>query len=165
MTGVQTCALPICTNVCPVHHQPKEPVMYAFSYTVPTQSKRGTFMLAGGGDARSHGGSYAERIVRYNETSPDAMREKVAFVIAEMERRLKLLGFTWADAVSTQAYTARDIGALVGELLDARGLSAGLRNRPNAARRRFTTSSGAPGWVWPKRRAYSASKSRRTSVQ
>ena len=113
------------TNVCPVHHQPKEPVMYAFSYTVPTQSKRGTFILAGGGDARSHGGSYAERIVRYGETSPDAMREKVAFVIAEMERRLKLLGFTWADAVSTQAYTARDIGALVGELLDARGALPG----------------------------------------
>lgn len=113
------------TNVCPVHHQPKEPVMYAFSYTVPAKVRRPTFILSGGGDARAKGGSYAERIVRYNETSSDAMREKVAFVIAEMERRLSLLRFSWADAVSTQAYTVRDIGHLVGDLIAARGAMRG----------------------------------------
>ena len=39
-----------------------------------------------------------------------------------MERRLALLGFTWADAVSTQAYTVQNIGHLVGEVLAARGV-------------------------------------------
>ena len=52
---------------------------------------------------------------------------KVLFVVAEMERRLALLGFTWADAVSTQAYTVQNIGHLVGEVLAARGVcEAGL---------------------------------------
>src|SRR3954471_18234986 len=46
------------TNVCPVHHKPKTPVMVAFSYSVPTKSKRPTFILAGGGEARAKGGSY-----------------------------------------------------------------------------------------------------------
>jgi hypothetical protein len=115
------------TNVCPVHHKPREPVLYAFSYTVPARSKRPTFIISGGGEVRAKSGSYAERIVRYNETSPSAMQEKVAHVFAEMERRLGLLGFSWADAITTQAYTVQDIGALVGEMFDARGaLSGGL---------------------------------------
>jgi len=115
------------TNVCPVHHKPREPVLYAFSYTVPARSKRPTFIISGGGEVRAKSGSYAERIVRYNETSPAAMREKVAHVFAEMERRLGLLGFAWKDAIATQAYTVQDIGALVGEMFDARGaLSGGL---------------------------------------
>jgi hypothetical protein len=113
------------TNVCPVHHKPAGPVMYAFSYTVPAQRPRPTFILAGGGETRAKGGSYAERIVRLNDTSPDGMREKVGVVIGEMERRLALLGFSWADAITTQAYTVQDIGHLVGEMLDARGAMRG----------------------------------------
>jgi hypothetical protein len=74
---------------------------------------------------RPKGSSYAERIVRLNDTSPAGMREKVACVITEMERRLTLLGFSWADAITTQAYTVQDIGALVGEMLDARGAMQG----------------------------------------
>src|SRR6185295_686243 len=29
------------TNVCPMYHKPKEPTMYAFSYTVPRSSSKG----------------------------------------------------------------------------------------------------------------------------
>ena len=95
--------------------------MLAFSYTIPAQSSRRTFMLSGGGDARSGPEPYKDRIVRYGDTSPEGLREKVAYVMAEMERRLKLLGFTWQDAVSTQAYTVQNIGHLVGEELARRG--------------------------------------------
>ena len=112
------------TNVCPLYGAPAAPVMVAFSYTVPaqrSQPQRGTFILAGGGEARAHGGTYRERIVRLGDTSPEGLREKVLFVVTEMERRLGLLGFTWADAVSTQAYTVQNIGHLVGEMLAARG--------------------------------------------
>jgi hypothetical protein len=49
----------------------------------------------------------------------------VSFVADEMERRLGLLGFSWRDAVTTQAYTVHNIGHLVGELLAARGACAG----------------------------------------
>ena len=115
------------TNVCPMYGEPKAPVMYAFSYTVPARdgSKRGSFVLSGGGDVRGGSASYAERIVRLNDTSPEGMREKVEFVVTEMERRLQLLGFTWADAVATDAYTVQNIGHLVGEALAKRGACAG----------------------------------------
>ena len=114
------------TNVCPEYDPPPEPALYAFSYTVPApNAKRGSFIIAGGGEARDGAGSFAERIVRSGETSPAAMREKVHFVVAEMERRLAALGFSWKDAVSTQAYTVQDIGALVGPEIAARGAAAG----------------------------------------
>jgi len=114
------------TNVCPEYGAPPEPALYAFSYTVPAAlALRGSFIIAGGGEARDGAGSFAERSVRHGETSPEAMREKVRFVMAEMERRLEALGFSWKDAVSTQAYSVQDIGALVGTEIAARGAAAG----------------------------------------
>ncbi|MGD9921716.1 MAG: hypothetical protein AB7V13_09755 [Pseudorhodoplanes sp.] len=113
------------TNVCPMYGEPATPSMHAFTYTMPAKSGRRTFMLSGGGDARAGSESYSDRIVRFGDTSPEGLREKVRFVIAEMERRLKLLGFGWADAVSTQAYTVQNIGHLVGEELARRGAIAG----------------------------------------
>ena len=114
------------TNVCPEHGKPRAPVLYAFSYTVPARSQRGSFIIAGGAEVRggAAGSSYAERTVRSGETSADAMREKVQFVAALMEQRMAALGFSWKDAVSTQAYTVHDIGPMVGELA-ARGACAG----------------------------------------
>ncbi|MDB5805310.1 MAG: hypothetical protein JWN73_2632 [Betaproteobacteria bacterium] len=114
------------TNVCPMYGEPKEPVMYAFSYSVPAQAgAKPSFVLSGGGDRRSGKGTYAEQIVRYQDTSAEGMREKVEFVAAEMERRLQLLGFTWADATAVDAYTVQNIGHLVGEVLARRGAAAG----------------------------------------
>lgn len=114
------------TNVCPMYNKPADAAMYAFSYTFPAApGARKSFILAGGGDARGGSGTYAERIVRLGDTSPEGMREKVAFVVAEMERRLGWLGLNWADCTSTQLYTVQDIGHLVGELLAARGAGEG----------------------------------------
>lgn len=114
------------TNVCPMYDKPAVPSMYAFSYTVPApQSKRGTFIIAGGGDARESGPSYRERIVRVGDTSPEGLREKAVFVIEEMERRMNLLGCGWKDAVTAQIYTVQNVGHLVGELLAARGAAEG----------------------------------------
>ena len=62
------------TNVCPEFDKPGEPSLYAFSYTVPAvPGARKSFILAGGGDARGGAGSYAERIVRLGDTSPEAL--------------------------------------------------------------------------------------------
>jgi len=114
------------TNVCPAYDAPPEPALYAFSYTVPApMAKRGSFIIAGGGEARDGAGSFAGRSVRLGETTPEAMREKVRFVMAEMERRLAALGFSWKDALSTQTYTVQDIGAFVGAEIAARGAAAG----------------------------------------
>lgn len=114
------------TNVCPMYHKSAEAVMYAFSYTVPAAAgARKSFILAGGGDAKGGSAPYGERIVRYGDTSPEALREKVEFVAAEMERRLGLLGLSWADATSTQLYTVQNIGHLIGAVLAARGAGEG----------------------------------------
>ena len=114
------------TNVCPVYDLPAEPSMLAFTYTVPAAKPgRPTFMLSGGGDAREGSQPYHERIVRAGDTSPEGLRDKVVFVIEEMERRLRALGFGWADAVSTQVYTVQNIGHLVGEELARRGAIGG----------------------------------------
>ena len=113
------------TNVCPEYGKPAAPSLYAFSYTVPTRSQRGSFIIAGGGDATEGRNPLKDYIVRYGETSLDAMREKVRHVVGEMERRLNALGFGWRDAVSTQAYTVQDIGALVGEEIVKKGAAPG----------------------------------------
>jgi hypothetical protein len=113
------------TNVCPEYDKPAVPSLYAFSYTVPAKGRRGTFIVAGGGEAKEGGPDYRSRIVRLGDTSPAGLREKVLFVAAEMERRLAALGFGWRDAVSTQAYTVHDIGALVGAELARRGAMSG----------------------------------------
>lgn len=114
------------TNVCPMYDAPAVPSMHAFSYTVPARNApRRSFILSGGGDAKPGAEPYRERIVRFGDTSPEALREKVLHVIAEMERRMRALGFAWPDAVTTQAYTVQNIGHLVGELLAKRGAMAG----------------------------------------
>jgi hypothetical protein len=114
------------TNVCPIYGKPAAPSVYAFSYTVPARdAKRGTFVLSGAGEAKPGSAPYRDRIVRFGDTSPEGLREKVAAVIAETERRLLALGFGWGDAFTTQAFTAQDIGHLVGELLGKRGAIAG----------------------------------------
>ena len=53
------------------------------------------------------------------------MRGKMRYVIAEMESRLKALGFSWQDAVTTQAYTVQDIGPLIGEEIAKKGIAPG----------------------------------------
>lgn len=115
------------TNVCPMYCAPSEPVMYAFSYTVSAKEtrSRGSFITSGGGERLGDGARPHERIVRYNDTSPEGMREKVEAVVGEMERRLGALGFSWADPATTQAYTVQNIGHLVGPAIASRGAGEG----------------------------------------
>jgi hypothetical protein len=117
------------TNVCPEYHKPAEPSLYAFSYTVPdTDGTRGSFITAGGGEAPDGPGEYRNRIVRLGDTSLEGLRDKVRAVMTEMERRLSALGFTWADAITTQMYTVHNIGALIEQELVKRGAAShGLR--------------------------------------
>ena len=84
------------SNVCPEIDPPGEPSFYAFCFTIEASDAASSFVIAGSGEAREGGASYAERTVRHGETSADAMREKAVFVLGEMERRLALLGVSWA---------------------------------------------------------------------
>ena len=113
------------TNVCPEFDKPSSPSIYAFSYTAPTDRERGSFIIAGSGEATEGSANYRDTIVRLGDTSPDALREKLRFVMSVMESRLTALGFGWPDAVSTQAYTVHDIGSLVGDEIARKNAAPG----------------------------------------
>jgi hypothetical protein len=114
------------SNVCPEIAPPATPSFYAFSYTVPGEG--GGFVAAGSGEARGESsGSYADRIVRLGDQSPDGMRDKARYVLGEMERRMAALGFGWGDVTTTQLYTVYDVHPFLADEFVARGaVPAGL---------------------------------------
>jgi hypothetical protein len=122
------------SNVCPEIAPPPEPSFHAFSFTIKSPAAARSFVISGSGEAREGGASYRERTVRLGERSPDAMREKARFVLAEMERRLAALGFGWADTTATQVYTVFDLFPFFADEIVRRGAArAGLTwhfNRP-----------------------------------
>jgi hypothetical protein len=110
------------TNVCPEFFGPQEISMLAFTYTVPCEmDSNANFVLSGGGDARPGSEPYKDRIIAYGDHSQSGLQLKVEFVIQEMEKRLKSLGFTWNDVACTQAYSVHNIGGLVESLLASQG--------------------------------------------
>jgi len=113
------------SNVCPQIAPPAAPSFHAFSFTVAADARMPTFVVAGSGEAREGGASYRERTIRHGETSPAAMREKAVFVLAEMERRLRLLGFSWAHTTATQVYTVHDLHPFLADEIVRRGAARG----------------------------------------
>ncbi|MDP6343339.1 MAG: hypothetical protein QF578_21010 [Alphaproteobacteria bacterium] len=113
------------SNVCPEIDPPPEPSFHAFCYTVPAEPTGPNFVIAGSGEATEAPGSYAERIVRLGDTSPEGMREKARFVHGAMERRMAALGVGWADASVTQVYTVHDVHPFLADEIVGRGAAAG----------------------------------------
>jgi hypothetical protein len=113
------------SNVCPEIDPPTEPGFHAFSFTVATDDTAPSFVVAGSGEAREGGAVYRERTVRYGETGPQAMREKAVYVLGEMERRLRLLGFGWRDTSATQVYTVYDLHPFLADEIVRRGAAHG----------------------------------------
>jgi hypothetical protein len=109
------------SNVCPEVEPPAEPSFHAFSFTVPTASTAPSFVISGRAEAREGDGSYRERILRYGETSEEAIREKAHYVMDEVTARLRLFGVGWRDVTSTQVYTIRDIHPLLVDEILRRG--------------------------------------------
>lgn len=113
------------SNVCPEIAPPAEPCFHAFCFTVPSDRRTPSFVVAGSGEAREGGTTYRERTVRHGETTADAMREKALFVLGEMERRLRLLGQDWASTTTTQVYTVHDLYPFFADAIVRRGAARG----------------------------------------
>ena len=114
------------SNVCPEIDPPAVPSFYAFSYTVPSESRTAqSFVAAGSGEAREGGPSYEGRIIRRGDQSPEAMREKARFVLGAMELRMAALGFGWTEVTATQVYTIFDIHPLLADEVVRRGATPG----------------------------------------
>jgi hypothetical protein len=116
------------SNVCPEAGAPSTPSFYAFSYTVPAPADaRGTFVVAGSGEAPEGPGNYRDRAIRLLDRSPAGLREKARWVLGEMERRLQALGFYWSAATGTHVYTVYDLHPFLQDEIVRRGATpAGL---------------------------------------
>ena len=87
------------TNIAPSYNAPAEQVMVAFAYTVPSSTSRPTFVVSG---TPAIG-------VRQAEVTADAIREQVAWMVNELEERMKELGVSWNLTTAFIAYTPFDI--------------------------------------------------------
>jgi len=104
------------TNVAPMVNPPSEPMLFAFSYTRPSQVSRSTFVVAGGGELPD--GELAERrIVRAGETSENALLDKAKCVSEIMNGRLKSLGGSSELLTTIDAYTAHPMHPLLERVL------------------------------------------------
>lgn len=109
------------SNVCPEIDPPAEPSFYAFCFTRPGTSTMPSFVIAGGAELRGGSGTYPERIVRYRDIGPEAMKEKVRFTVGSMEERLGEFGYGWKDTTAVQAYSVHDFHPVMADELVRRG--------------------------------------------
>ena len=109
------------SNVCPELDPPAGPSFFAFCFTRPRKGSAPSFVIAGGAELRGGAGSYSERIVRYQDLSPEGLKEKIRFTVQSMEERLAGFDFTWKDTTEVQAYTIRDFHPLFADELVRRG--------------------------------------------
>lgn len=113
------------TNVCPDVSAPDEPSFHAFSFTVPCDEGGGSsFVVAGSGEAPEGRGNYRDHVIRPGDRSPEGLREKARWVLAEMERRMAVLGFGWRHATGTHLYTVYDVHTFLADTLVASGAAA-----------------------------------------
>ncbi len=114
------------SNVCPAVAPPPVPSFHAFTYTEPSRGiAPASFVISGSAEAPEGRGNYRDHIVRRHDLSPEGLREKARFVLAEMERRLAALGFSWADVTATNVYTVHDIHPFLAEEIVRRGAARG----------------------------------------
>jgi len=111
------------SNVCPEIGAPEVPSFHAFSFVVPSDIP-GSFVIAGSGEAREGTGTYRDKIVRYGETGPDAIAEKMRFVIEQMEIRMAALDAGWPMVTATQVYTVHDIHHSIARDIVAKGAAS-----------------------------------------
>ncbi|MBA1146174.1 hypothetical protein H0Z60_03775 [Ectothiorhodospiraceae bacterium WFHF3C12] len=96
-------------NVCPDYDKPPEPSFHAFSFTVEAPEAPHSFVISGSGEAPEGKGNYKDHIVARGDLSHDGMRQKVQWVLGEMERRMGAFGAGWSETTAVQVYTVHDI--------------------------------------------------------
>jgi len=106
------------TNIVPLIGAPREPSLYAFSYTVPKKDNHNpsTFVISGAGEM-GKGKRSPERIVRYLETTPEALEEKALRVMEILQSRMEGLSLTWAEVTAIDIYTSHPINTILPNII------------------------------------------------
>jgi hypothetical protein len=94
----------------------KEQCVYAFTYTVPSKTERVTFATSAIADLRRHADGSVENVAS-GDVSARGLREKVSFVIGEVDEKLKEIGASWDLATQVRIYTMHQIGPLIPEII------------------------------------------------
>ena len=122
------------SNVCPEYDKPSEPGFHAFCYTTERAATDPTFIVAGSAEVPEGHDNYRDHIIARGDVSADGLRQKSAWVLAEMERRMAAFGAGWSDTTAVQVYSVHDIHPLLADAFAARHkLGNGLgwfANRP-----------------------------------
>lgn len=104
------------TNVAPAVAAPAEESLYSFAFTAEGEAPAATFVVAGAGDIAG-GARSAEAIVRFGETTPDAMTDKARHVMRTMAERLAALGARWDGVTRANVYTVHDLRAYLSAVV------------------------------------------------
>ena len=112
------------TNVAPEVHRFSEPVLYGFSYTIPSRLNTPTFVVAGAGEL-PEGSLDPHDVVRRGETSSDALSKKVHFVMGLMESRLHGMSVDWKQVTTSEIFTVHEICPLLAkDVLERMGVAS-----------------------------------------
>jgi hypothetical protein len=104
------------TNVAPAIAAPSEPVVYAFSYSIPARAASRSFIVAGAGEL-PEGSLDPHDVVRRGQGSPEALTEKARFVLGLMDGRVLGLGASWDEVTAVDVYTVHDIAPFLASLI------------------------------------------------
>lgn len=115
-------------NLVPVDSPPPQVSLFAFSYTVPAPQRLALpdFVTSGAAECPDRPG-YREAIVRLGETSPQALAEKIAYALADLESRFAPMQTGWDRLSGMNLYTAHPLHpGMEREILRRSALRCGL---------------------------------------
>ncbi len=102
------------TNVVPAGNAPKETMVHAFSYSIPSDFTGTTFCVSGAADIDDRG-----RIVAEGDVSPAGMKQRLTHCMQAIGERLAMLELDWNTATHIDLCVARDIDDLLGSVVVA----------------------------------------------
>lgn len=115
------------SNVCPIHDPPSEPSVFAFAYTEGAPGAQPSYVLSGCAEARPGLEVYADRVVRYGDTSRAGLRAKARFVRETIEACAAALSCDLDDLTGAQVYSAHDLhGMMTPECVPEAALGQGV---------------------------------------
>lgn len=100
------------TNVVPQVLPVAQPSVYAFSYTVPSDYARKTFVVAGAGEFATTGLD-EDGLVARGDTSTAGLTKKAETVFRIMSTRIQAMEASWAEATQSNLYCVHNIHPLM----------------------------------------------------
>lgn len=96
---------------------PDEGGLHAFSYTVPadTPPEQPDFVLAAIPEVRFR--ANVEEVIAEGETSPEALRLKIDYILDTATQRMASLGLDWNHATGIQLYSEADLKPIFKDVL------------------------------------------------